>query len=276
MTDNGLQWKHEKFLYPVVRIYSKTAAGSGTIIYSKTDPDNEGEYLSFVLTNHHVVADCIEYKDDWDSVLKKTIKKEFLEIPRVEVFDYVNQSTVNSSNAYRSEIVAYDKNHDLAVLRIDSPKEFPFVAELIPKDEIKDLRLFAEIVISGCTMAHEPFTTFGQLTFLKEIILQKLYLMYNAGSYFGNSGGALLLAETGQLIGVPSRLTGIQLGFGVDMVTHMGFGAHPGRIYEFLAEQELQFFWREGETYKDALDKREARKKDALLALKAELAKEGE
>ncbi len=57
MTDNGLQWKHEKFLYPVVRIYSKTAAGSGTIIYSKTDPDNEGEFLTFCLTNHHVIAD---------------------------------------------------------------------------------------------------------------------------------------------------------------------------------------------------------------------------
>lgn len=272
-SDNGLQWKHERLLYPVVRVYSKKAAGSGTIIYSEPDPKNEGEFLSFILTNHHVIADCIEYKDDWDSVLKKNIKKEFLEIPRIEIFDYVKLSTVNSSNAYRAEIVAYDVNHDLAVLKIDSPKRFSFVAELIPQDDIKKLRLFTEIVVSGCTMAHEPFCTHGELTFLKELIEQRLYVMYNAGSYFGNSGGALLLAETGQLIGVPSRLTGIQLGFGMDMVTHMGFAAHPARIYEFLGEQELQFFWTE-ETYYDALDKREKRKKDALLALKAELAKE--
>jgi len=269
-----VKWKHEKLLYPVVRIYTAKAAGSGTIIYSKSDPQNEGDFLTFVLTNHHVIGECIKYKKEWDSVLKREIEKEFLEIPRIEVFDYVRLSTVNSSNAYRAEIIAYDKNHDLAVLKIDSPKQFDYVAELIPKEEIKNLRLFEHIVVSGCTMAHEPFCTYGQLTFLKELIEQRLYCMYNAGSYFGNSGGALLLKETGQLIGVPSRLTGIQLGFGIDMVTHMGFAAHPARIYEFLEEQELHFLWN-SDTFYDALEKRERRKKDALLALKAEMAKDG-
>ena len=271
---DDLQWKHENLLYPVVRIYTAKAAGSGTIIYSEPDSKNEEEYLTFILTNHHVIEDCIKYKNEWHSVLKKEIEKEFLEIPRVEIFDYVRQSTVNSTNAYRAQIVAYDKNHDLAILKIDSPKKFDYVAKLIPREEIKNLRLFEHIVVSGCSMAHEPFCTYGQLTFLKELIEQRLYVMYNAGSYFGNSGGALLQKHTGYLIGVPSRLTGIQLGFGIDMVTHMGFAAHPARIYEFLEEQELNFLW-ENETFYDALEKREKRQKDALLALKAEMAKDG-
>ena len=32
---------HERFLYPVVRVFSMKAAGSGTLIYSEKDPENE-------------------------------------------------------------------------------------------------------------------------------------------------------------------------------------------------------------------------------------------
>jgi S1-C subfamily serine protease len=271
-----LKQKHEKFLYPVVRVYTAKAAGSGTIIYSQCDPTNEdGDFSTFILTNHHVIEESIKYKKDWDSVLKREIDKEFLEIPRVEIFDYVKDSTVVSSNSHRAVIVAYDKNHDLAVLKLESPKCCEFVAPLIPRDEIKELRLFMDVVVSGCSMAHEPFCTFGHLTFLTELIEQRLYTMYNAASYFGNSGGALFLKDKGYLIGVPSRLTGIQLGFGIDMVTHMGFAAHPERIYEFLDEQELKFLYDPNDSYEAAMERRDRKKKDALLELKAEIAKEG-
>jgi S1-C subfamily serine protease len=269
---NDIKKKHEDFLYPVVRVYSKDAAGSGTIIWSKETDD--GEYDSFVLTNHHVIGSCIEYKKEWDSVLKKEVEKEFLEIPRVEIFDYVKDSTVVSSNAHRASIVAYDKNHDLAVLKLESPRKMEYVAELIPRNEVKNLRLFMEVVVSGCSMAHEPFCTFGHLTFLGELIEQRLYTMYDAASYFGNSGGALFLKSKNWLIGVPSRLTGIQLGFGIDMVTHMGFAAHPERIYEFLEEQEMKFFFDPEDNFEKAMERRKMKKRDALLELKAELAKE--
>lgn len=272
----NIQEKHERLLYPVVRIYSSKAAGSGTIIYSQPDPENEGEFLTFVLTNHHVIDDLISYKKEWDALLKRQVEKEFCDRAAVEVFSYVRQSTVDSSNRYRAEIVAYDKQHDLAILKLDSPRRADFVAGIIPEEKIKTLRLFQDIAVSGCTMAHEPFVTFGELTFLKEIIDQREYVMVNAGSYFGNSGGALFLKDTGELIGVPSRLTGIQLGFGVDMVTHMGFSAHPARIYQFLKEQELQFLFDDSDTYKAAMERRKRKQRDALLELKAELKDEVE
>jgi len=270
----NLKELHEKFLYPAVRIFSNKAAGSGTVIWSKEDPENKEEFLTFVLTNHHVIADLITHKSDWDSILKKKIEKEFKEQAKVEDFSYVWDSTVDSSNRYSADIVAYDVSHDLAILKVDSPRLFQCVAPLIPKDKIKSLRLYMDIAVTGCTMAHEPFTTFGQLTFLKEIIEQKRYVMYNAGSYFGNSGGALFLRESGELIGVPSRLTGIQLGFGIDMVTHMGFASHPSRIYEFLMEQELCFLAGEADDdYYKAMKRREDKKKEALLELRAEITK---
>ncbi len=274
MNTEELKKMHETFLYPVVRVFAQKAAGSGTIIYSKPDPKNPDEYQTFILTNEHVIDDLIKHKKDWDSLLKQNIEKEFLEMAKVETFSYVNMSTVDSSNRYNAEIIAYDKAHDLAVLKLDSPRKFEYVAKLIPRERIKDLRLFMDIVVSGCSLAHEPFCTFGQLTFLKEIIDQKRYLMSSGNGYFGNSGGALFLKDTGELIGVPSRLTGVQLGFGIDMVSFMLFSAHPERIYEFIDEQELRFLYDPNDDYYSAMERRKKKKEEALMALKAEVAKQ--
>ncbi len=266
--------KHKKFLYPVVRVYGTKAAGSGTILYSKEDPSNKGDFQTFVLTNHHVIESNILIKEAWDSVMQREIKKEFIEPCHVEIFDYVRTSIVDSSNRNKSEIVAYDREEDLAIIKMETPKKYPYPATIIPKDDIKKLTLFQDVVVSGCSMAHEPFCNFGQLTFFNEIIERRKYLMTNASSFFGNSGGALFLADSGHMIGVPSRITAMQLGFGIDIVTWMGFSCHPERLYEFFDDQEFQFLYDEKETYKGTLERREKRKKDALLQLKAELAKE--
>lgn len=268
------KWMHETYLYPVVRVFSADDAGSGTIIYSKEDTQNEGEYLTFVLTNHHVIESLITHKKDWDSLAGRQIEKEFREMAKVEYFSYVRNSTVDSSNRYDAEIIAHDENHDLAILRIVSPRRFDHVAKLLPKDEIKNLRLFMDIVVSGCNLAHEPFCNFGQLTFLKELIDQKEYFMANASSVFGNSGGALFLKDTGHMIGVPSRIPSIQLGFGVDVMTWMGFSAHTKRLYEFFEDQELVFLYDDTDDFYKALDRRTRRRKEAILELKAEVAQQ--
>jgi S1-C subfamily serine protease len=270
-----LKWQHEHFLYPVVRVFSEGAAGSGTLIYCQPDPKNKGDYMTFVLTNHHVVSDLIKVKDkQWDSVLKRKKEKEYLEKAKVEVFSYVRMSEVDSSNRYSAEIVAYDKDHDLAILKLDSPTKMKYTSKIIPEKSIKDLKLYMRVVVTGCSLAHDPFSNFGALTYLKEIIEQRKYLMTNASSIFGNSGGALFLRETGELIGVPSRITGIQLGFGTDIVTWMGFSAHPERLYEFIKEQHLDFLINGGGDYYEALDRREKEEKKASIELKAEMMKD--
>ncbi|GAF69588.1 unnamed protein product, partial [marine sediment metagenome] len=129
-----IQDKHNDMIYPVCRVRTEKAGGSGTVIYSKPDPDKPGAYLSFVLTNAHVIEDGISQKKDWDSVLKQDIKKEFLTKVEVELFDYIDTSTVNSSNTYKADIVCYDKQHDLAILKLDSPKQVEHVAKIISKE----------------------------------------------------------------------------------------------------------------------------------------------
>ena len=249
--------KHEKFLYPCVRVLSARAGGSGTIIYSEPDPVNEGDFVTIILTNHHVVDSSISYRDEWDSVLKKDRKQEIFQKVDVDVFDYVRMSTVDSAQRYKADIVAYDKVHDLALLKMDSPRKFPYVATLIPEERVRNLRLFQDVVVAGCSLLHDPFCTFGQITYLSEIIDMKEYLMSNANSIFGNSGGALYLKDTGELLGVPSRVTVNQLGFGLDVQTWMGFSSHPKRLYEFFREQEMQFLFDRTDTFKASRERRE-------------------
>jgi S1-C subfamily serine protease len=259
--------KHEKILYPIVRVRTEKAGGSGTIIYSQLGREEKSNqrYQTFVLTNSHVIEGAISTKEEWDSLIKKKVEKEILEKVIVETFDYVDLSKVVSSNSHKADIVAYDKSHDLAILMLDSPKELPNVAPIIPQKDIEELKLFTKVYACGCSLLHDPFANPGEITYLKEIIENKEYIMSNNNSIFGNSGGALF-REDGVLIGVTSRITGVQIGYGHDIMTWMGFSCHPCRIYQFLKEQELRFIYDEKDSYEKATKRRKKKQKEHLLA----------
>ena len=256
---------HKRILYPVVRVRTEKAGGSGTIIYSAPDPANKDEHQSFVMTCAHVIADAITYTKEFHPVLKKDIKAEHLAQVSVEIFDYVYLSKINSSNKYQADIVAYDYRHDIAILKLDTPKPCPYTAQIIPKDKIKDVKLFAPAFSSGCSLGHDPIFNDGRVTYLSEMIENKLYWMTNCSSIFGNSGGAIFLAETGEQVGITARISSIQLGFGVDIITWMGFSVAPQRFYEFFDEQELKFLYDPSDTYAKAIERRKKKAKEALL-----------
>ena len=67
--------------------------------------------------------------------------------------------------------------------------------------------------------------------------------------------------------GLCSRITNIQWGFGIDVMTWMGFGTHPNRLYEFFSHQELQFLLDSEDDYYSAMKRRNARRKDGLRQL---------
>ena len=261
----NLKEQHEKILYPVVRVRTTKAGGSGTVIYSKPNPDNQEEYQSFILTCAHVIDDAISYKKEFHPVLKKDIKTEFLTQVEVEIFDYVYMSKINSSNSYKADIVAYDRAHDIAILKLDSPKPCPYTVQLISKERIKDVKLFMPTWTSGCSLLHDPFANPGYVTYLTDIIDNKLYWMGNGASIFGNSGGAVFLAETGEQIGITARITVIPVGFGADIITWMGWFVAPQRFYEFFEEQELKFLYDPSDTYIKAMERRKKKAKQSLL-----------
>jgi hypothetical protein len=65
-----LEDKHEKMLYPTVRVRTDQAGGSGTVIYSKLLPGEEKKYETYVLTNCHVVSSNIKVEKKWSTLLK--------------------------------------------------------------------------------------------------------------------------------------------------------------------------------------------------------------
>ena len=59
----------------------------------------------------------------------------------------------------------------------------------------------------------------------------------------------------------------MQVGFGVDIMTWMGFSTYPGRLYEFFREQEFYGVMFEGGDFYEALDKRKKRRDEAMRNL---------
>ena len=191
---------HCKVLYPVVRVRTQKAGGSGVLVYSQPDPKKPNKYLNVALSCEHVIHDSVTVKEDWDPVLKQERKKDFLEEVQVEVFDY-DGSRIVSANSTQADIIAYDAHHDMAALKLHNSRQMPFVAGVVQEADIDSLRLFDPVFAAGASLLHEPFATDGRITFLREIIDQKEYLMTSASSVFGAClpGDALVSLADGRV-----------------------------------------------------------------------------
>lgn len=238
-----LKDKHEKMLYPIVRVRASQGTGSGTIIYSKLVPNDE-IYETYILTNCHVIDSSIKISQKWSTLLKRDVKTDILSDVYVDIFEFQYGSWEEGQSSYTAEIMCYDKDMDLALLKIKSTKEFKYVATLFPKDQHKKrLRMFMPLYAIGCGLGHPPLATQGQLTGFDDIIDNYPYYLSTAATIFGNSGGAVFLAETGEFIGVPSRIAVKGMGLGMDAITHMSFFIPIVSIYQFLDEQVFNFIY---------------------------------
>jgi len=236
--------KHKSMLYPTVRVRTAKAGGSGTIIYSEQKPDGEAGFETYVLTNCHVIADNIKVDDKWSTLLKRNVKMDILSDCDVELFDFEYDSWESGYSAYKAEISCYDKDMDLALLRLKSEKEFTNVATMFPKGEHKQrLRMFMELYAVGCGMGHPPLATQGHLTGFTDIIDNYPYWLSSAATIYGNSGGAIFLADTYEFLGIPSRIAVKLTGYSADAITHLSFFIPITSIYQFLEEQIFMFVY---------------------------------
>jgi len=261
----NLKQQHEKCLYPEVRIRTKTAMGSGTVIFCHETPGEEGMWDTYVLTNEHVVDSLISIEDRWNNVLKREVKEDALGHPDVEVLTFAYVSRVIGSTSYQADIVAYAKEEDMALLRIRAPQKFDYVAELYPEAEIKKLISFAPLWAIGCGLGGPPAITAGYLSAFNIDIENREFWLITAPIIFGNSGGATFLQETGQFIGIPARVSVKQIGWSVDVVTHLGFIIPVSRVYQFLRDQIWDFIIDPARTAAECEKEREQKRKRDLL-----------
>lgn len=240
----NIKEKHESLLYPMVRVRTEKAGGSGTIIYSEPLPDCEDKFETYLLSNFHVVENAVRQEKQWNPLLQRDVKKDVLAEVTVEQFDFEYESWEPTTRGYNGEVMIYDKNMDIALVRVKSIKQFPYTAKLFSKGkEREELRLFTPVYAVGCGLGHPIFQTKGELAGFNDVIENYPYWLSTAPTIFGNSGGAVFLKETGEYIGIPSRISVIILGLGGDAITHMSYFIPITSIYEFLENNIFQFIY---------------------------------
>jgi hypothetical protein len=108
-------------------------------------------------------------------------------------------------------------------------------------------------------MAHQPFFTFGNLSSKGDQIDTKEYWMTTANVIFGNSGGPVFLEDSYEYIGNTARVTANQMGFGVDIITWMGFFIPIESIYRFIDENFYTFIFDKTTDSKICAERRKAK-----------------
>lgn len=239
---------HERYIYPVVRVSHGPFGGSGTIIYSQLNKN--GVYSTYILTNHHVISGAITIEEKWDTDLQKNVKREKRSIVYVEIFKYRDLSTPIGTLKVEADIVIYNADEDMALIKLRSEDQAKYVASLFVG---KSYNTMDETVAVGCSLGFPPLPTAGHIT-RKNFQLDSLaYDMSSSQIIYGNSGGAMFLADTGELIGIPSRLAVI--GWGTP-IPHMGLFIPIERILDWLEEEHYDFIYDNSKVEVDCLELR--------------------
>lgn len=250
---------HEKYIYPVVRVsQGYSGGGSGTVIYSEVA---EKGFSVYVLTNHHVISGAISIEEKWDTDLQKNVKKEKRSLIYVEIFKYRDLSTPVGTLKVEAEIVLYNEDEDMALIKLRSQDNVQYVAKLGIAGQ--KLAVMDETVAVGCSLGAPPIPTVGHVTRMNFQLDSLPYHMSSSQVIYGNSGGAMFLAETGEMIGIPSKLAVI--GWGTP-ITHMGLFIPIERITKWLEAEHYDFIYDESKNEKESL---EVRKKEIEAKKKA-------
>jgi S1-C subfamily serine protease len=268
MARSEIQTQHEQMLYPVVRVRTEQAGGSGTAIYSARDAS--GEVRTYVLTNHHVVDDAIKVVTEFEPRVGKDIKRPVLKTVSAERFQYNNLSHCVGSFGIQADIVAYNKRMDLALLQLrDTENALPYVAALIPEEAVEECHVFDECYAVGAALGHPPLMTHGRINHMDDEIDDEVYWLSDAQIIYGNSGGAVFRPRDGryELIGVPSRIAVNMHGFSADAITHLGYFAPPERIYRLLRQWDYEFIFDESRTPEECDAERERKANEARKIL---------
>lgn len=230
---------HKNILYPTVRIRSLRTMGSGMIFASIKDGDR---FDTYILTNHHVIADSITIKEEWNSLKKRMEKKETRATIEVEQFKYQNLSVNTGTLLILGDIVEWNRDQDLGLIKLRSDEHFSPI-RLLPKNKVNDIRIFEPVYICGAGNGRSPFPTFGIIASLQDEIENFLYWMVTAPSVFGNSGGGCFLSSGQEFIGIPARLGITFVGWSPNAVYHMNYIIPIPRIYNWLAETGWGFLY---------------------------------
>lgn len=245
---------HEQAIYPICRVIAGKAGGSGTIIYSRKDPSSEyDDFDTFVLTNHHVIEGLIKVETKYDPARRRDVKRQITQKAQVDIFRYRDMSVKDRDYSVDADVVAWDEDMDLGLLKLDSVDEVDYVASLYPLSDrdIKSKRMprvhvADRVAAVGAALLNAPVFTEGRISRMFEEIDNFPYCLSTAPTIFGNSGGAVYrLNREGnwQFIGVPARISVSMSGFSADAITHLSWSIPIFTVYRFLKDSYFEWIY---------------------------------
>ena len=218
--DSAELWR--RLMGPVVQIAGRYTVGSGVLLASQPRPVGAG-HRTFVLTAWHVVRDVQENPE--------------------RPTDPVPISIYLEGGGRRSEtarLLAHDRALDVALLELNTDQPVPHGARLASPSRLAQLRPFDPITAVGCPLGNDPIPTMGQVASADHRVEDTRYLMINAPTYIGNSGGAIYDGNSLELIGIFSKI----YNHGTSrptIVPHMGLVMPLDAVYEWLESQDYLF-----------------------------------
>jgi hypothetical protein len=213
-------------VYPTVQLRGCGTVGSGVLIYSR----NQGEgpkppVVTLILTAYHVVQEVSGGKNPKGDV---------------DEIHVLGENDVFEPEVYTAELVISDRDRDIALLWMRSPRRFQGVAELATRETLRELDVFTRAYAVGCPLGNRPLPTLGEITSKSKVVGDQVFWMLNAPTFFGNSGGGIYLAANCQLIGISSMI----YTYGKDaptVVPHMGLFISLESICDWLEAQGYSF-----------------------------------
>jgi len=241
-------------------------------------PNKDGDYSTYILTNEHVVDNNIKIEKRWNSVLKRDVRKEVLGTIEAHFFNYRWEQRAVGASAVEGDIVAWDKDEDLALVKLRSDEPAKAFVKLYPRGDERKLGIGTPTMAIGAGLGEPPVLTVGRLSQFGREIENREYWLQTAPTIFGNSGGAVFLEDTEEFIGVPARIAVVMLGFSADAVTHLSYMIPITRVYNFLDDQMFRFIFDSNYTEAGEETAREEKRKEEerKLEVKTEVGTEDE
>lgn len=199
----------EKMLNGSVFVVGLTGLGSGTIVKKTAEK-------MYILTCYHVVRDVQEFNDAGE-----------VKLPAQVGYNHRDAEGNNiGSIIYGAEIIKYDKENDLALLKT-----------FFVDDELQEIKIAEESPIKG-DVIYSVGNPLGLMRTISKGILANILNGYFIGdntTTFGNSGGTLYNSKA-ELIGVPSQVLGYSVGNdGFVPESSLGFAIDLTRVKEFIS-----------------------------------------
>jgi len=193
----------------VIQILDGEGMGSGTVI-KKTDKE------MYILTCHHVVSDAIEFEDTYGTA--KAVTVQYFK-------DGADIEAVSGVVIYKGYVEKYNKEFDLAIVRVDNIDDVLTVTPIASEDP--------NLGDTSYTIGN-PLGVFRYLSkgILSNKTVEKYYYCVDGLTTFGNSGGAVFNIK-GELIGVPSKVPTYMFGI---PESNMGFIVSTPTIRNFTRE----------------------------------------